>query len=170
MTNIGHNGHSGWIRSALERFEGPLVRYAHRLTGDAERARDVVQETFLKLCHENPAEMDGHLAGWLFTVCRNKSLDIRRKERRMTTLVDANTIAGNGDETAGAADTRDEAGRALVLLEALPENQREVLRLKFQDNLTYRQIARITSRSVTNVGYLIHQGLKSIREEMNRSQ
>ncbi len=44
------NDSNAWIRQALERHERPLVHYAARLIGDVERARDVVQETFLRLC------------------------------------------------------------------------------------------------------------------------
>src|SRR5262245_12845384 len=77
---------SDWMRSVVERFEGPLVRYARRITGDLERARDVVQETFLKLCAEEQSRLEGHVAEWLFTVCRNRAVDIRRKESRMSSL------------------------------------------------------------------------------------
>ena len=42
--------YGAWIREAVDRFEGPLTLYATRLLGDAESARDVVQETFLRLC------------------------------------------------------------------------------------------------------------------------
>ena len=76
-------GGAQWIVSALARYEAPLLRYASRLLGDVDRARDVVQDTFLKLCREDPTRLDGHLAQWLFTVCRNRALDIQRKEGRV---------------------------------------------------------------------------------------
>lgn len=79
---------AGWIRAALERFETPLTRYAFRITGDLERARDVVQDCFLSLCGESPARIDDHLAPWLFKVCRNRALDVRRKEARSLPLDD----------------------------------------------------------------------------------
>ena len=63
-------------------------------------------------------------------------------------------------------ERRDDAARALRLLEALPESQREVLRLKFQNGFSYREISRITGHSVTNVGYLMHAGMKTIRGRM----
>ena len=75
-----------WVRDAVARFEGPLLLYAVRLLRDAETARDVVQDTFLKLCASEFASIDGHLAEWLFTVCRNRALDVLRKENRMTQL------------------------------------------------------------------------------------
>src|SRR4051794_22454592 len=77
-----------WVREAVGRFEAPLTLYAARLLGDAESARDVVQETFLRLCAQDRAPIESRLAEWLFTVCRNRALDVLRKERRMTRLSD----------------------------------------------------------------------------------
>ena len=57
----------------MDRYEGQLVRYAARITGDVERGRDVVQDAFLRLCREDRAKVDGHLAEWLFTVCRRRN-------------------------------------------------------------------------------------------------
>src|SRR4051812_9934544 len=70
----------------LRRFERPLLQYATRILGDADRARDVVQETFVKLQNENRQEIDNAPAKWLFTVCRNGALNICRREKRMTYL------------------------------------------------------------------------------------
>ena len=79
---------SEFIKRALEQYESPLIHYALRLTGNLDRARDVVQDTFLKLCRQPCGSFDGNLARWLFTVCRNGAFDLLRKERRMTTAVE----------------------------------------------------------------------------------
>ena len=79
---------NAWVRAAVDRFEGPLTTYACRLIGDRDRACDVVQDTFLKLCLQDRAWVDSHLAEWLFTVCRNRALDVLRKEGHMTRLSD----------------------------------------------------------------------------------
>ena len=47
-----------------------------------EDAADVVQDTFARLCRENPQRLNSHLPQWLFPVCRNRALDIRKKEAR----------------------------------------------------------------------------------------
>ena len=68
-----------WIYEVVERYERPLVRYAARLLGDVEHARDVVQDTFLQLIRQDHSKLDGRLPEWLFTVCRNRALDVRKK-------------------------------------------------------------------------------------------
>ena len=52
------------------------------------------------------------------------------------------------------------------LLDRLPDNQQEVIRLKFQNDLSYREISEITGLSVSNVGFLLHVGIKRLREIM----
>jgi RNA polymerase sigma-70 factor (ECF subfamily) len=158
-----------WLRSVVARYEGPLVRYAARITGDAERARDVVQDAFLRLCEQDRAELDGRLAQWLYTVCRRRALDVRRKEHRMQATIPEQLDVRN-DGRAGAdeaAEQRELHQSVLALLAGLPENQQEVVRLKFQNDLSYREISGVTGLSVSNVGYLLHVALKTVRQQLH---
>lgn len=164
-----------WIQEALERHEGPLLQYARRITGDLERARDVVQETFLRLCRQPRAAVEERLGEWLYTVCRNAALDVRRKELRMrdtesVAREDAATEFSTTSAPDAAVADREERGRALKLLQRLPPRQQEALRLRFQGGLSYREIARVTGSSIGNVGYLIHVGLLRLREELRLSE
>jgi RNA polymerase sigma-70 factor (ECF subfamily) len=157
-----------WTRSVVERFEGPLVRYARRITGDLERARDVVQETFMRLCAEEQSGVEGHLAEWLFTVCRNRAVDVRRKESRMSGLSKEQVARFESRDPGPSAglEQREAVSQVLQVLDTIPENQQEVIRLKFQNGFSYREISGVTGLSVSNVGFLIHTGLKSIRQRM----
>lgn len=156
----------GWLRSAMGRYEGPLLRYAGRILGDVERARDVVQETFLRLLKSDRRRSEDHLAEWLFTVCRNRALDVCRKERRMRPLSEfAEQSTPSGDPSPPAVAEQHEAvGQVARAMRALPANQQEVLRLKFQNGFSYKQIAGITGLSVSNVGFLIHTGIQRLRK------
>jgi RNA polymerase sigma-70 factor (ECF subfamily) len=154
-----------WVRDAVARFEGPLTLYANRFLGDREAARDVVQETFLKLCASDRCSIEDHLAEWLFTVCRNRALDVLRKEHRMSQLSDeqVHRCLSPHPGPFDVAERRELGARVLELLETLPANQREVLRLKFQNGFSYQEISRISGHSISNVGYLIHAGIKTLR-------
>ena len=166
---------AAWIRSAVERFEGRLLRYAARLTGDAEAGRDVVQDTFLRLCRQQPDELDGHLAEWLFTVCRHRAIDLSRKEQRMHVLTAhqadraADLHADPQASPAEVAEQHESTDRIGQLVAGLTANQQEVLRLKFQEGLSYREISAITELSVSNVDYLIHTAIAKLREQMGAS-
>lgn len=171
MGTNGHASQSEWVSSTLQRFEQPLVRYAQHITGDLETAREVVQDTFLRLCRQQQATIDGHLSQWLFTVCRNRALDVQQKERRMSTTLNLDQQTGSATSlvTAApdqAAETRDSAARVLEYLDQLPANQQEVIRLKFQNELSYREISEVTGLTVSNVGFLLHVGIKQLRKLM----
>ena len=172
MNNFNGNERRDWIRTAVQQYEGQLVRYASRITGDVERARDVVQDTFLKLCNQPLESVDGHLAEWLFRVCRNRALDVCRKEKRMKAITDhqADSQLSREPSQEDLAERRDSTAQVMHLMEGLSDNQQEVVRLKFQNGLSYREISRITELSVTNVGYLIHTAVQKLRKEMQGGQ
>ena len=165
-----------WIRSALDRHERPLVRYATRITGDVEQARDVVQDVFLRLCRADRATLDGHLAPWLYTVCRNRALDVQRHNGRMRLMADASVEATPDTTTARSPDQAraprepDEISGLLRALDALPKRQQEVIRLKFQAGLSYRDIGDVVGSSAGNVGVLIHTGLKALRTRLQPAE
>src|SRR6185503_17362417 len=151
---------SRWIVEALEQHERSLVRYARWILSELESAREVVQETFLRLCKEDPARVEGHLAQWLFTVCRNLAFDARKKEARMTPLGDTEIAV------APDLDERRTVSQILQVVDTLPKNQREVIYLKFQSDLSYKEISEVTRLSISNVGFLIHSAVRAIRKQM----
>jgi RNA polymerase sigma factor (sigma-70 family) len=156
---------SEWVVDALDRYERPLIRYAKWLLRDLDRARDVVQETFLRLCREDRARVEGHLAPWLFTVCRNLALDVRQKAARTASLEHADIAVIH--DLDGQHDARETVGRVLQFLETLPRHQREVVYLKFQGGLSYKEISAITGLSVSNVGFLLHTAMRAIRGHLS---
>jgi len=162
----GNTQHTEWIRGALERYESPLLRYACRLTGNLEQARDVVQDSFVRLCRADRSKVEDHLAAWLFTVCRRRALEHFRKEGRMTALTEERMAAQQSREPdpAATAERSDDIRGLPKLLAVLPERQQEVVRLKFQNEFSYKQISEIMGLSVSNVGYLIHTAIHTLRK------
>lgn len=170
MSDDEHVGHRQWVLEALRQYELPLTSYAHRITGNLESARDVVQDVFMKLCRAERHTIDGHLAQWLYTVCRRGSLDHRRKDKRMTPLSEPELAerTSSGPMPSDATEQADDLAAVMRALSVLPEPQQEVIRLKFQHGLSYKQIAAVTEQPVGNVGYLIHVGLKSVRAKLTQ--
>src|SRR3954467_4789260 len=79
---------TGFLERTFAEQQAPLTRYAARILGDPDRARDVVQDAFIKLMAQPAEAIDGHAVELLFTVCRNASLDVLRKEGRMRRFED----------------------------------------------------------------------------------
>lgn len=149
-----------WIRAAFDAHGSRLLRYVGRMVGD-EPARDIVQQTFLKLWEVDPPPDADHLAPWLYTVCRRAAIDLHRKESRMHTH--HAQLRAVPDRAPPVIEQKVEASRILDRLDALPEAQREVLRLRFQGGLAYREIAEVTGRTVGSVSGLMHSGIRALR-------
>jgi RNA polymerase sigma factor (sigma-70 family) len=159
---------TGFLPRIFAEQQAPLVRYAARLlSGDVERARDVVQDTFVKLMGQPPEAINGHAVEWLFTVCRHRALDVLRKEGRMKRFEDGQVerVTTNEARPGSSLEAAETHEKLLEMIGQLPRNQQEVVRLKFQNGFSYKEIARITELSVTNVGFLIHTAVMRLRRE-----
>jgi RNA polymerase sigma factor (sigma-70 family) len=167
MANPG-SGRLERIRSAIDLYQGPLIAFANRITGDLESARDVVQDTFLRLCQEDLDRIADHLAAWLFCVCRNRALDVRKKEGPLEPLGDGHRgrLEQLRDDPHRLLETSDRTRLVLAAVAELPLAQQEVLRLRFQQELSYREISAVTSLTIGNVGFLIHTGIRRVRQRL----
>lgn len=155
-----------FVARALAEYESPLVGYAYGFVKDIERARDIVQDTFIRLCQQDVAKVRDGLKTWLFTVCRNRALDILRKEARLTPMDEKKLLAREGNETSPdrALDQSERMAELMRYLDRLSENQRTVILMKFRDGMSYQEICEKTGLGSGNVGFLIHTGLKRLRE------
>ena len=159
------------IRHALSEHESALVRYARHFVRDLEQARDVVQDTFLQLCRQEAIPGDGEersgdrLAAWLYRVCRNRAIDVSRKEGRMksatsTALESTHDAGASPGESAVHNETVQQVARQV---KELPERQQEILKLKFEGGLSYAEIAAVTGLTSTNVGFILHTAISKLR-------
>jgi RNA polymerase sigma factor (sigma-70 family) len=156
------------IDRALERYERPLISYAKEITGDLEAARDAVQETFLRLSRQDIVSLEPRLAPWLFFVCRNCARDHNRKIVRFSqNPVDEDSPS---DEPSPAAEALASEDRALLqnLVARLPQKQRELVKLKFEAGLSYKEMAETMRMSVSHVGVLLHEAIQTLRSQWNR--
>lgn len=159
-------GREKFVEQAMVSYESALIGYASTILNDIDLARDVVQDTFIRLCQQDPANVREHLKSWLFTVCRNRALDYLRKDQRKQPLAESQweKIEASDLQPDENAEQQERRARLGQYLSRLTDNQREVIILKFQQNLSYREIQIITGLSAGNIGFLIHTGLKRLRE------
>ena len=159
------------IEAVLRRFQIPLLQFATRITGNRERARDVVQETFMKFQRNGALSHEAEPATWLFTVCRNGALNVCRKEKRMIYLDEKMIESREAEQPMPyeRLEQKEAAGFLLRIVATLPPRQQEVIQLKFQNDLSYQQIAEITKTTANNVGVLIHTALKTLRQRYGQA-
>src|SRR5258706_4129344 len=164
------------IEELFSALESPLLSYALRLLGERPLAEDTVQEAFMKL-HAQFAEVRDPRR-WLYRTVHNLALNHRRQACKIVPLA----LAMSG-EPASAPETADREllpdeqiirgegiGLVRLSLAALDERSREVVRLKFDEDLSYKQISERTGLTVSHVGYLLHHALKTIAAELARTR
>lgn len=163
-----------WMAELFLRLEVPLLMYARRrMRGNCEAARDIVQEAFAKLCEQPWPEIEDHATPWLYRTCRNRAIDLLRREGLINMMSDSTEVLNVHDRSAQLPDERlaedEQLDQLQTLIGHLSDQQQEVLRLRLQDGLSYKQIADVTGLSATNVGYHLHQAIVVLRANMAKS-
>ena len=157
------------FREMVERYQRPLYWIARDILLDGEEARDVVQETFIRV-HAALDRFDRSrdLQNWMFRIARNLAIDHYRRRRRRATPMDDLTQAG--DEAALAASPRsaidegDLGDQVASVLATLPVDYRMALTLREFHGLTPREIARVTDCSYPTARWRLHRARALFRE------
>ena len=157
------------ITLAIERFEKPLISYAKQITGDLDSARDAVQETFLRLSRQDLEKLEPRLAPWLYFVCRNCAMDYRRKNGRYQELLEEEDLPLEMCPRQTLVDEEDKQKLA-ALVARLTARQRELLKLKFEADLTYKEMAEVMKMSISNIGVQLHETIRTLRKLWNTDQ
>lgn len=159
-----------WLADTARQWAPHLERYAYSICRSHERAKDAVQDSFRKLSQVPQAERPDPAKPWLFRVCRNRLIDLQRKESRNVPLEEA-TLDTTPDESHSPRQSSEQSdlhAHVLDSIDQLPAPQREVVRLKFQNELSYKEISAITDHSVSYVGVLLHSAMRTLRERMTQ--
>lgn len=154
------------LAAIFEAEESPLLRYALGLTRRREVAEEIVQEAFMRL-HTLWEQVENPRA-WLYRSVRNLALNHLRDHAREE--------PPGAQETASEDDLPDEVlgrmeavGMVRMLLAELPVEDRDLIRLKYNDGLKYADIGRRTGLGVGNVGYRLHHLLKGLADALRQA-
>ena len=157
------------LRSLFETEETPLLRYAFSLTGRRAIAEEIVQEVFLQL-HTHWDEVKNPRA-WLFRSVRNRAYNHHRDHKREILTDDDERAAGASSENETPEDLlqrMEAAGFLRLMIAELEEGDRQLIHLKYFEDLKYRDISDRTGLSVGNVGYRLHHLLKQLAEKLRQ--
>jgi RNA polymerase sigma-70 factor (ECF subfamily) len=165
----------GSVEELFATLESPLLRYALRLTAGRAPAEDVVQEAFMRL-HAQFDEIR-EPRRWLYRTVHNLAFNQRRAASKVVALDPTpDGTAPGGQDSVDPRPLPDEQiarwehiGLVRLSLEALDARSREVVRLKFQEDLSYKQISQRTGLKVGHVGYLLHHALKAVADELAKT-
>ncbi|HYG34076.1 MAG TPA: sigma-70 family RNA polymerase sigma factor [Clostridia bacterium] len=156
-------------------LESPLLNYAMRFTGERSQAEDIVQEAFMRL-HAQFQEVR-EPRRWLFRTVHNLALNQRRQTDKIISLDapvgDSEPPAWEASDPQPLPDEQivrwEGIGLVRLSLETLDQRSRELIHLKFNENLSYKEISARTGLTIGNVGYLLHHAIKAIADELAKN-
>jgi RNA polymerase sigma-70 factor (ECF subfamily) len=154
------------IVALFESEESALLSFAVGIVKQRCVAEELVQEAFLRL-HEVWGQVDNP-RGWLYRSVRNLALNHLRDHRRETGLDETPEPAceTRPDEEMGRMEA---IGMVRLLLAGMPPEDRELIRMKYHEDLKYGEISARTGMGVGNVGYKLHHLLKGLADALRHA-
>ena len=155
----------------VTQYESPLLQYVRCLKGSlAVDAEDLVQEAFLRFLHKVQVDGWDDIASprnWLYRVAHNLVMDVGRRrqlEKRYQEKkkVDSEQELMNDSSQLNRMIQEEIGGQAVKLLQKLPEEDREVLLLKVNQNMTLKEISEVTGENIGKLAYRINRSLEKL--------
>lgn len=161
----------------IEQYQHRLLRYLLFLTGRREVAEDLFQETWMRVLLRG-AQYNGkaRFDTWLFTIARNLVIDLSRK-RTMSSLDEMSEqneddrpfeITAEGPSPFEQFETRENSAEVGEVLLTLEPSHREVLMLRFYEELSLEEIAGVTRAPLSTVKSRLYRGLASLKPELEK--
>jgi RNA polymerase sigma-70 factor (ECF subfamily) len=157
----------------IEQYQYRLYRYLLYITGNHERAEDFFQETWIRVL-ERGHQYDGKFKfeAWLFAIARNLVIDWQRQKKAQSLDALTDPEEGKGFEIVDERSVsplhlvlqREEKDKVQASLEQLPAAYREVLLLRFQEEMQLDEIARIQETPISTVKSRLYRGLDALKE------
>jgi RNA polymerase sigma-70 factor (ECF subfamily) len=172
---------AGLLDELIVRYQHRLLRYLLYLTSNREMAEDLFQEVWMRVLVRG-AQFNGQARfdTWLFTIARNLVIDHRRK-RTMSSLDELFDVGGDDDrpmsfeladgeptpfESFSNLEDRERIAAALLQLDTL---HREVLVLRFHEELSLEEISKVTRAPLSTVKSRLYRGLAAIKPKIERA-
>lgn len=172
-------GHADSLGVLVARWEAPLFRFVSRMVDRPEDARDVCQETFLRILDKASAFREGaRFSTWMYQIAINLCRDQARRKKRWGHLVVAPVVSDDGVPHEHAAPSTHETNPVAALeqnerqgavrraLARLPHDQREVLLLKEYEGLKFREIAGVLGVPESTVKSRMYAALDTMRSSL----
>lgn len=165
--DLAHRGDEDAWRSLFRRHERRLTRIGALITGSADAARDIAQETFVRVLRRKIPHRGGSLGAYLTTIAYRLALREKARLARHHGL-DEEAFSGGGESPLDTAARSD--GREMItgVLASLPPDQREVIALRFYGGHSYGEIAGILGIPGGTVRSRIFYAIKNCRKEFRR--
>jgi RNA polymerase sigma-70 factor (ECF subfamily) len=149
-------------------YAQPIFRYFFSRIGSFPEAEDATAQTFLAALERfRSYRHDGFFASWLFAIARNKAVDYFRKQRKETTLDAAEIIPADADLLQQVIKTERIAALS-VLIKALPEEEQELIRLRYVAELSFSEIGQLLGQKDETVKKTLYRLLARLKVQADK--
>ena len=163
------------LQALVQQYQYRLVRYFIFLLGARDPVDDLVQETWLRVLERGRSfNGESRFEPWLFAIARNLAIDHTRKRRIFS--LDSNddeehepaslSLVSNEESPFQQAARTEDARHLAQSLQSLQPVVREVLVLRFQEDLSLQEVSQVVGASVSTVSSRIYRGLAALRQQM----
>ena len=154
------------LAGLIERYQAPLRYFISRLSANPETAEDIFQDTWLTVIRRiHSLKKTDAFSTWLYRIARNKVYQQFRRKKKLSEL-DENIAVPNNTEN-DVFSPEDAAKVHRCLKELLPE-YREVLMLRFLEQMSYEQISQVINCRLGTVKSRIHYAKLALKKEMEK--
>ncbi|MES2087802.1 MAG: RNA polymerase sigma factor [Patescibacteria group bacterium] len=161
---MGSDNRKQQFIKVYEEYSDALYRYCFFKINDREMAKDLLQEAFLKTwTHIAKGEQILNMKAFIYKVLGNLVTDYYRKKRAVSLDAMIETGFDKGFSTTEQLENQIDGAKALETLKQIPELYREVIFMKYVQELSLKEIAEITEESENAVAVKIHRGLKKVK-------
>ena len=153
----------------FEKLERPLMIYAYQTLNDREEAMDMVQEAFTRFFKEEKKVREPK--AWLYRTTRNLCISHLRKHGRLSMIGEEEQMdffddSGVREDDPAKKMEKRGPGSCPHAISMLPDDLRELIKMKFDQKMSYKEISKKSGLSVSNVGYKLHSVIKDLAVEM----
>jgi RNA polymerase sigma-70 factor (ECF subfamily) len=150
-------------------YVAPVFRYLYSRIGNVHEAEDITAQAFLVAFESfDRFREDRHFASWLFTIARNKAMDHFRQRKNISSIDEAANIPTENDPLTGVIQVEQMAALS-KLIRALPEEDRELLRLRYLTAMSFPEIAHFLHRNEDAVKKSIYRLLARLHSQLEVS-
>lgn len=150
-----------------DRYVQRVYRYCYYRTSSPPDAEDITAQIFLTALEGLPRyRQDGHFAAWLFSIARKKVADFHRRAPHMHDLLDESTLPPIHTDLAMDVETSERRERLLKQIQALAEEERELIHLRYVAELSFAEMARTLQKKEEAVKKSLYRLIARLKQEL----
>lgn len=154
-----------------DQYSDAIFRYCLYQTSNREKALDLTQDTFIKTWeYLSSGSKVENIKAFLYKVANNLIIDYRRKKKSesLDQMMEKGLDIGNGINDVEQAENIYEKNTILQAMNQLEEKYRNVLTLRFIENLSVKEIAKVLKKTENNISVRIHRGIQKLKEILEK--